>query len=358
MFDREEKDEKKLLEKVMEARFRDSLSSGETSFSVRTDASEWAWNSIRKWIKNNPRTYAKTLEINSSDYHGFLLELEQVLDNIKEPLKTVNSFSEYCVFMANDSFLVYFNVDEFSKKIYTYIASNSRETLENVAQNIRDRVGFKEPIIQWYYKTSNGISYANVPLKNENVIQDSFYPYIKEGVKAYSENYIDSSAAVLILLGEPGTGKTSFIRNFISEFARNAVVTYDENVLNSDRFLIDFLTDQEKDTLVVEDADLLLASRNKDMNKHMNKFLNISDGLIKLPNKKIIFSTNLRSPDDIDSALTRPGRCFDVLEFRGLTFEEAYVINPDVDKHAREYSLANVFNGKDNVEKKRKVGFV
>jgi ATP-dependent 26S proteasome regulatory subunit len=42
----------------------------------------------------------------------------------------------------------------------------------------------------------------------------------------------------------------------------------------------------------------------------MSRFLNISDGLIKLPNKKLVFTTNVTNFENIDSALLRPGRCF------------------------------------------------
>ncbi len=42
-------------------------------------------------------------------------------------------------------------------------------------------------------------------------------------------------------------------------------------------------------------------------------------------NSKFIITTNQPS-EDIDPALLRKGRLFDILEFRSLTLEEAYVI--------------------------------
>jgi hypothetical protein len=55
----------------------------------------------------------------------------------------------------------------------------------------------------------------------------------------------------------------------------------------------------------------------------MAKFLNVSDGMIKLPGKKTIFTTNLDNIRNVDSALICSGRCFDVLTFRAFTYNEA-----------------------------------
>ena len=42
-----------------------------------------------------------------------------------------------------------------------------------------------------------------------------------------------------------------------------------------------------------------------------------------LAGKKLIFSTNLEDPADVDPALLRPGRCFDVLRFALLDAAQA-----------------------------------
>jgi len=74
---------------------------------------------------------------------------------------------------------------------------------------------------------------------------------------------------------------------------------------------------------VVEDADILLTDRKHEGNKTMAKLLNVSDGLVKVANKKVIFTANLKTKREIDPALTRAGRCFDVVNFRDLTKAEA-----------------------------------
>jgi ATP-dependent 26S proteasome regulatory subunit len=120
--------------------------------------------------------------------------------------------------------------------------------------------------------------------------------------------------------------------------------------------------------MVIEDSDTFLRART-DGNTMMHRFLNVGDGLVTTKGKKLIFSTNLPSTKDIDPALIRPGRCFDVLNFNLLNKEQAKVLAkkvgsslPEKDKDgANEYSIAEIYNQKadDLIEKKtKKFGFV
>jgi ATP-dependent 26S proteasome regulatory subunit len=97
----------------------------------------------------------------------------------------------------------------------------------------------------------------------------------------------------------------------------------------------------------MEDADAFLAAR-KDGNTLMHRFLNMSDGLISAKNKKLVFSTNLPNISDIDEALLRPGRCFDILQFRPLTRAEAQAALDEVGSNAElpdgnQFTLAELF---------------
>jgi ATP-dependent 26S proteasome regulatory subunit len=93
----------------------------------------------------------------------------------------------------------------------------------------------------------------------------------------------------------------------------------------------------------------------------MHKFLNVSDGLISAADKKMVFSTNLPNIQDIDSALMRPGRCFDVVEFRPLTREEAKVVveetrNGKVPEGKSQITLAELFSQQPSAGTARRKG--
>jgi SpoVK/Ycf46/Vps4 family AAA+-type ATPase len=171
------------------------------------------------------------------------------------------------------------------------------------------------------------------------------YPWLKSSYEDYIDAFMKSSANILILIGPPGTGKTSFIRNMIARTSSQALLTYDPEIINNEQFFVSFMEGQST-FLVAEDCDTMLKSR-EDGNTMMHRFLNIADGLVSSSNKKLIFSTNLPTVRDIDTALIRPGRCFDVLEFRALNREEAKVVTTAHNlelKDGNQFTLAELFN--------------
>ena len=115
--------------------------------------------------------------------------------------------------------------------------------------------------------------------------------------------------------------------------------------------------------MVIEDADEFLRSRTEG-NVTMHKFLNVGDGLVTTKGKKMIFSTNLPSINDIDSALIRPGRCFDILAFAPLTQDQAETASKSLgitlDEQKDAWSIADIFHKQTNTTKpkRRTMGFV
>lgn len=221
----------------------------------------------------------------------------------------------------------------------------------------------KVPILSWYYKTERGVDQMMVPLIDDSTIIDECYPYIGKPVDEYMKDYLDSNESILLLIGEPGTGKTTFIRHMLLKYRMDSIITYDENIISSDSFLSDFLSNKDKEQiLIIEDADVMIKNRESNDNKMMNKLLNISDGIIKSTKKKIVFSTNLNSINDVDPALIRPGRCFGHINFRPLTRKEALVaadkLNIELNSDQYHYTLAEIFNEKMNPKQSRKIGFM
>lgn len=219
----------------------------------------------------------------------------------------------------------------------------AEDEVNKLSHALQDRLRSKKLVkISWYYKTSRGNDSASMHVTGLNQkLHNEFYPWFKQGVDQFIQDFYSSPASVLVLYGPPGTGKTSFLRHMLLSQNINAMVTYDERILKDDEFFINYLTDEEHNALIVEDADVFLAPREDGDNDMMSKFLNVSDGLIKILNKKMIFTTNISQMSKIDAALLRPGRCFASVEFRELTSEEA-------EKAAAAAGLANRnWNDKD-----------
>jgi hypothetical protein len=251
---------------------------------------------------------------------------------------------------------------------YSVEIMGAPDSVSKVKQALDDIMWDKKLVkISWYYSTSRGTDSSVLHVTNlGQKIQDSYYPWFPQGVDSFIQDYFRNPASVLVLYGPPGTGKTSFLRHVMISQSVNAMVTYDDKVLQKDEFFVDFLTDDEHDVLIVEDADVFLSPRDDGENTMMSKFLNVSDGLIKIPNKKMIFTTNITQLAKIDSALLRPGRCFEAVEFRELTATEAAHVaqvsgqaDRDWDSQ-RAWSLAQVFNHTDSPapHTRHKMGFV
>lgn len=234
------------------------------------------------------------------------------------------------------------------------------------------------PSIQWWYVGPHGETTRNYYLpKDGTTIHPEFYPDLGDP-KKYIAEYMRSNESVLLIAGSPGTGKTTLLRHMIHDYKLSAHVIYDERIMEKDgpfqsflfgkkstrpgfRFVDDYGEDGDGgDVMIIEDADTLLTARERDGNKLMSRFLNISDGLIKLPNKKLIFTTNIIDFGNVDHALLRPGRCFGLMHTRPLNLNEAQlaakVANLPIPDEKREYTLAELFNQGKNT-KVRTMGF-
>jgi hypothetical protein len=219
-------------------------------------------------------------------------------------------------------------------------------------------------MINWCFTDDNHkMVKVTKELEIKNTPFTEMYPFLNgESLEEYYERFNSSSASILLLQGPPGTGKTTFIRGLLHHLKKNALLSYDDAILKSDNFLSSFINDSSVNYLIFEDADAYLTSRESG-NRTIHKFLNAGDGLISSSDKKIIFTTNLASLSDVDQALIRPGRCFDVLQFRQLTKDEAIAVaekqGVEVELPEKNFTIAEIFNSQKNTKKKeaRAIGF-
>lgn len=171
-------------------------------------------------------------------------------------------------------------------------------------------------------------------------VLETTYPWIN--VRKMVKAFLSSDENILILTWDAWVGKTSFVKYVIRTFIENNTeeddginVAYckDEKLVKSDLFWTNLLSN-EYHLLVLDDFDEGLNPReenSKEENTFVSKLLSFSDGIFE--NKvKIIITTN-KKISEIDSAIVRPGRCFDILKMRKLKKSEARVIWTDSLKH-------------------------
>lgn len=208
----------------------------------------------------------------------------------------------------------------------------------------------KRSVVRWRYSVGHSTESMLVSLEKKWEMYPEAYPWIKMPLNDYYSKYTKSNCSILVCYGPPGTGKTSFIRDYLCEQRMNAIVSYDASVLAADEMFTFFLGSPAYHALVIEDADDVLTSDRENNNKLIAKLLNSSDGLLKMPKKKIILSTNLENVSHIDEAILRPGRCFDFINFRKLTPTEQKPLLAKLGLNreiAGDASLAELYNVDD-----------
>lgn len=229
-------------------------------------------------------------------------------------------------------------------------------------KKIGDDLPSNKCFVRWIYDPTY-LEEVITPVNDKNLPIQEMYPFLGESIQSYYNRFVESNANILVMIGPPGTGKTTFLRGLLTHTKKSATLTYHEKILSQDSFFVSWI--QNEDTfMIIEDADNHLMPRT-DGNDMMARFLNMGDGLSGFSNKKMIFTTNLPNINDIDSALTRPGRCFDILEFRHLDRKEASELAkkidvnlPDGDKFTVSEIFATKLQEVNIKQKKSTFGFI
>lgn len=164
-----------------------------------------------------------------------------------------------------------------------------------------------------------------------------FYPWFESDFDKYYKDFFESNRNVLLLIGSPGLGKTSWSRNMLKAYGKETMLANNATLFNDSR-LFEHFAGSEAELLLIEDADNAVAPRDEG-NMGMSFLLNLTDGIIPLK-KKIVIVTNLPSISKVDPALIRPGRCHDILEFRKLSVAEAMAARKSIGME--DYDLTNI----------------
>lgn len=169
---------------------------------------------------------------------------------------------------------------------------------------------------------------------------------------------VNSDEQELILLhGEPGTGKTSIIKKLINDNPNVEFIYFDFNLLTSfsDSKIFDFLVDHKNHVLIIEDCEKLFMDRNNG-NQYLNTMLNLTDGMIGEA-FAIKFICTFNCPTNkIDKAVMREGRLSLIYEFKKLSLEKTKAFFPNA---TEPMTLAQLYHTEDNGNKKvnKKIGF-
>lgn len=175
-----------------------------------------------------------------------------------------------------------------------------------------------------YYVIKDELKETTVAVSKDDMGETfpELYPDIDidELIRAYGE----AKDKILMLYGEPGVGKTTFIKTLLQQSeATRVAYTKDLRAIQMDAFWLQ-LQAGWYDYVILDDLDIDLCPRDQSTsisNQFVSKLLSFSDGVL-VNTTKIIITTN-QMIRNIDPAIIRPGRCFDFLELCALSPDEA-----------------------------------
>lgn len=242
---------------------------------------------------------------------------------------------------------------------------------------IRLRKGKEEAFLNFWMATQGG---GNNVVRRLDVaswrrLSKNYPPEIKEDLGATITGWQPNDSGRLILWhGDPGTGKTHAIRSLIWEGRRWGAfhyITDPESFFGSPAYMMavlmagmnngsamDFNDDGEPvkrksmwNVIILEDCgELIAADARTATGQGLSRLLNTVDGLLGQGMKIVLLITTNEPVTSLHPAVTRPGRCAQVLEFGKFSkaaatewLLEAGVETPDV---TAPMSIAELFAAK------------
>lgn len=206
-----------------------------------------------------------------------------------------------------------------------------------------------------YFMNGGQLDHSSAQMDPDELayISEKYYPYIDTQIMF--DQFFTGAENILLLVGEPGLGKSKMSTMALKHAYNNPdKLPYDKleinpalenqfvsivyvkstDVLVNDKFWRD-MSKIQADICIIDDLDYMLTKRDSEVmsiddakkNDFLNQFLSFTDGVEKTKTKFII--TTNQKYNDIDAALLRKGRLFDILELRPLDQHEAIEIWKD-----------------------------
>jgi len=144
-----------------------------------------------------------------------------------------------------------------------------------------------------------------------------------------SQSMTRNEAGIILLHGDPGTGKTSYIKHLISKFQDKDFIFIQNDFVRDllKPAFISFLLHNKNAVLIIEDAEKVVMTRdNFSDDSVVSTILQLTDGLFSdFLNIKIICTFNT-TIDRLDKALLRKGRMIAKYKFSALAAEKTLAL--------------------------------
>lgn len=234
-----------------------------------------------------------------------------------------NNITESYVLYGNDDKEALGKFLDMVKQFYV-APEEEKNNLFLVAQ---DASGFR--LNKWHIKE---VADFNLELQ----YNDDF-PKINGTIKDFIEE--EGKSGLLILHGEKGTGKTTYIRHLISSYSGKKFIFIPANLIPmlGEPAFGNFLLSLQNSIIILEDCEGVIKSRkNTGSSSAVSLLLNLGDGLMSDDLGIKFICTFNADPGTIDEALMRKGRLACMYEFGALSVDKVEILLPKVVKNKIE----------------------
>lgn len=249
----------------------------------------------------------------------------------------------------------------FSERVALIFYNNLDSKFEDFYKCLNEQEIINSQIVDLYLPkldtSDNTIDFKRTTFdaKQFGIIEEDLYPDIDINILA--NEYIKSSEPILIISGIPGCGKTTFAKYLIrkihstlnygripEDFDDISVInTNDIKVLENVEFWNKIICQNSLyNILLLDDIALSLIRTQTSRNPFVDNLLSLSGGLVE-SEMKIVITTN-QEKHIIDPAILRPGRCFDNINLKPLSVENAKNIWINRFKLSEEYFVKEILN--------------
>jgi len=349
---------------------------------VKDSYSSDAQTLFSSYAMNKHNLIFEGLKIKHKDIETVIEEITNEYPDMEKHYYPMTMFYDFYVLESDDYLLVFDSYDG-KKKVNINFYFNSYKEANKIFDIIKSHEDRDEELfisLSTVYMENNNVKLNN-SIKNLSEFEGTtsdFYPYLD--TNELFRQYIMSDSNILLLCGKPGIGKTRLGNSFMEYLLTIAecdadiieqkttksikftnelleidpnvnivdvtnvieIEEYDgvkvayvknEEILAKDEFW-NILQEESFKLVFLDDLDYGLLPRTQNVgtsedinkNKFISNLLSFTDGIFEAGNNtKFIITTN-REVKDIDTAVLRKGRTFDILELRDLSKDEALKI--------------------------------
>ncbi len=264
----------------------------------------------------------------------------------------------------SDNLMVYLNSSKVETEVFhnTKVSSEELSRLEAIILKFR-RADVEEKTVGIITLSSTGqLDIKRFPIHQEEIDVNKYYntDFLEFDELVKERLSVRNGKGILLFHGEPGTGKTTYLRHLIQSLHRSFLYLPSElsSQLSQPGFVTFLLAQARHSIIIIEDCEQLLMKRKPDTNSPISGILNMSDGLMSDVLSIQLICTFNSVLSQIDPAILRKGRLISRYHFKALAPDKANTLLKEkgIENTTSEpLTLAEIFNYNDRDQSKNRL---